>query len=296
MDYSVREVDIADKELLCKVNSLLSDTFGNEIPSDKLERCTKTNSIRESLYLAATKGDEIIGFNAFISHDFILNGLQINCYQSCWTATSNAHRGQKIFQNLINGAKEILSEREAAFIFGFPNPNSQPIFTKKLGFKEIPSLKWQTPNLNIIRNLCLRAPKTSISNIERNAILPNDNQLIALKRKWYKDELLVVEFKESFIWGVPRKTKKLGASMKYFEIGGMSISDPPDIKPLFNGLSTKAGKFHYFQFSSSSDNSFNVYFRNLKPAQTNDLIVFDLGLSTEQNIGFNFFGGVKDVF
>ena len=111
MEYSIAPVDINDKDLQPGVNRLLTETFGIEEPADKLQKHTRTNSLSESLYLAAIQDDEIIGFNAFISHDLFLNVSLINCYQSCWTATSNAHRGKKIFQNLINAAKEILMSR-----------------------------------------------------------------------------------------------------------------------------------------------------------------------------------------
>lgn len=275
---------------------MLGETFGSEIPDDKLEKCTRTNSSNGSLYLAATQDDEIIGFNAFISHDLFLNGSQINCYQSCWTATSNAHRGKKIFQNLINAAKESLLSRGAAFIFGFPNANSQPIFTQKLGFKEIPSLKWQVPNIKMIRDLHINVPRSSDLAAEKDSIIQNDRQLIELKTKQYREDLLVAEFNESLIWGVPRETKKFGMSLRYLDIGGFYISDPKDIKWVFEKLWSAARKFHYFQLSTTFNSSFNKFLKNLRPAQTNDLIVFDLNLDTSRKIHFNLFGGVKDVF
>ncbi len=296
MEYSITPVDINDKDLLRGVNRLLTETFGSEIPNDRLQICTRTNSPHDSLYMAAIQDDEIIGFNAFISHDLFLNGMAINCYQSCWTATSNAHRGKKIFQNLINSAKEMLLSRGAAFIFGFPNENSQHLFIKKLGFKEIPSLKWQVPNIGVFRNLYINAPDQRDQALLKDAIIQNDRQLIELKTKQYHDALVVIEFDESLIWGVPRQTKKLGVSLLYFEIGGLYVGNPKDIKPLFEKLYEAATRFHYFQLTTTSDNSVNRFLKHLKPAQTNDLIVFDLNLDTSKDIRFNFFGGVKDVF
>lgn len=296
MDYTIIQIGLNDKELLRKVNQLLGETFGSDVPDDKLEKCTWTNSSNESLYLAATQDDEIIGFNAFISHDLFLNGSPINCYQSCWTATSNAHRGKKIFQNLINAAKDSLMSRGAAFIFGFPNANSQPIFTQKLGFKEIPSLKWQVPNIRMVRDMYINVPNSGDLAAENDSIIQNDRQLIELKTKQYRDELIVIEHGESLIWGVPRETNKFGMSLRYFDIGGFYTGDSKDVKPLFENLWSAARKFHYFQLSTTSNNSFNTFLKKLKPAQTNDLIVFDLNVDTGTDIHFNFFGGVKDVF
>ncbi len=296
MDYSIIQVGLNDKELLRGVNRLLGETFGRDMPDDKLEKCTWTNSSSNSLYLTAIQDDEIIGFNAFISHDLFLNGLPINCYQSCWTATSNAHRGKKIFQNLINEAKEILLSRGAAFIFGFANENSHPIFINKLGFKETPSLKWQVANLKMIRDLYLHTSDSEYRADQKEQIFQNDKQLIELKTKKYQDDLLVIEHDESLIWGVPRINRKFGIDLKYFEIGGFYIGDSKDIKPLFEKLWRTKNKVRYFQLTTTLNNSLNKYLKNLKPAQTNDLIVFDLNLDTGRDITFNFFGGVKDVF
>ena len=79
MDYHIKPVDISKKDELQKINFLLRETFGDDIADDKLAKTTKTNSSQDSLYLAAIKDDEIIGFNAFISHDLIFNGSLINC-------------------------------------------------------------------------------------------------------------------------------------------------------------------------------------------------------------------------
>ncbi len=270
--------------------------YGNDIADDKLAKTTKTNGSQDSLYLAAVKDDEIIGFNAFISHDLILNGSLINCYQSCWIATAEAHRGQKIFQNLSNKAKEILSKREAAFIFCFPNENSHPILTGKLGFREVPSLKWQVPNIPVVRDLYVNLPKNGAATLTKNVIYQTGRQLIELKRNIYNGELLLLESGQSHLWGVRRNRKKLGLNMQYFEIGGMFIDDAMDIRPLFEDLCKKLEKVSYIQLTTSVGSSYNQFFNNLKPAQTNDLIVFDLKLNTKDDLRFNFFGGVKDVF
>ena len=217
MDYRVEEIDIRDAANLSQIRSLLSETFGADVPENKLELSTTTNSPKPSLYVAAIQDDEVIGFNAFISHDMVADGQPINCYQSCWTATSQAHRGKKIFQNLINTAKEILRSRDAAFIFGFPNPNSQPIFTRKLDFREIGSLKWQVPNIPGLRNLYVA--QASPDELQKGSILQNDQQLIDLKTRTYGDKLVVVKHKNSVVWGIPREGTKAGVKLGYFEIG-----------------------------------------------------------------------------
>ena len=296
MDYPIKTIDIASSALLPKVNSLLRETFGSDIDEGRLLLTTRTNSGSESLYLAAFDGDEVVGFNAFISHDLQLNGSEINCYQCCWIATKKEYRGRDVFWNLVETAKRLLAERGAAFIFCFPNSNSRPIFIGRLGFREVPSLKWQVPNIPIVRDLYVRSPRTDMAKLSKMSIMQNGRQLIDLKRKQYKDELLICERDKSFIWGVERKKRKYGINVKYFEIGGMFFDQVDDAHHLFRDLCRKVGKVQYFQLTTSEGSSYNTFLHNLKPAQTNDLIIYDLNLNTSDGIRFNFFGGVKDVF
>ena len=296
MPYLIRPIDISDEKHLLDVNALLRRTFDCEIPDSKLFTTTQTNSAFDSLYLAAFDGDEIVGFNAFISHDLIFNGMYINCYQSCWIVTSEEHRGKGIFPSLVETAKQILSARGAAFIFCFPNENSQPILTGKLGFREIPSLKWQVPNIPFIRDQYLNDIDTEVSELSQNVIFQNGKQLVDLKRRIYADKLVCFDMDDSFVWGVERCGRKYGVSLHYFEIGGIYAAQSEHVKPLLRKLYENVTGVSYFQLTASAGSPFNVFFNNLKPAQTNNLIVFDLNFDTGNGTRFNFFGGVKDVF
>ncbi len=296
MEYQIKQVDIADAQVLSKVNALLRRTFNADINDGKLAATTQACGSFESLYLAAYDHDEVIGFNAFISHDLILNGSLINCYQSCWIATSLEHCGKGVFQSMANTATEILSGRNAAFIFCFPNRNSRPILIGKLGFREIPSLKWQVPNIPFIRDLHVNEVECNMPDLSENVIFQNGKQLVDLKRRIYGDELVYLEFGESFIWGVRREVKKYRVNLQYFEIGGVFLIEASHMKKLFRRLYQQIRNIDYFQLTTSVGSPFNKFFRRLRPANTNDLIVFDLNLNTRKDLRFNFFGGVKDVF
>ncbi len=296
MEYQIKPVDITDADVLPKVNGLLRRTFDIDIGDGKLAATTQSCGRFDSLYLAAYRHDEVIGFNAFISHDLILNGSLINCYQSCWVATSLEHRSKGIFQSIANTATEILSSRGAAFIFCFPNGNSRPILIGKLGFREIPSLKWQVPNISIVRDLYVNKVECSVPNLSENVIFQNGRQLVDLKRRIYGDELVYLELDDSFIWGVRRERKKYGVNLQYFEIGGVFLIEASHMKKLFRKLYQQVKNIDYFQLTTSVGSPFNKFFKRLRPARTNHLIVFDLNLNTKADLRFNFFGGVKDVF
>lgn len=295
MDYSVVPIDIRDVALCQKVCNLLSDTFGSEVTRDHLETCTTTDSETASMYVAAMQNDEIIGFNAFISHDLRSYESKVNAFQSCWTATSRHHRGKRIFQNLINEAKVLLKERGAAFIFGFPNENSHAIFTKKLGFREVPSLKWQVPNLPFLRTSFVAMPEHGFRQ-DQERVEQNDRQLIAMKSRRHGALLDTIETRDGVVWGVKRERTKAGIRLKYCEIGGVTLANDGNPKRLLGDFFKTAKWAVYFQATTTEGNTLNPIFRKLTPARTNDLIVFDLNIDTSANMHFDFFGGVKDVF
>ena len=128
-EYRVDQIQLTDSEAE-QVADLVNASFPDnpDIVSSRIKQNTQTTGSGSSIYVAATIGSEIIGFNAFIAHKLWLNGERLSAFQSCWTATSAQHRGKRIFQNLINGGREIMKARHAAFMFGFPNANSYPIF------------------------------------------------------------------------------------------------------------------------------------------------------------------------
>lgn len=296
MDYAVVPIEIEDRELANKVCGLLSDTFGREMTPEYLDICTNTDSNAKSVYIAAIQDGAVIGFNAFIAHDLITGNRTHTAFQSCWTATSRHHRGKRIFQNLINEGKNFLKQQGAAFIFGFPNENSQPIFTQKLGFKEIPSLKWQVPNIPVIRRFFVSPSAPDELGKDQLRLMQNDRQLVAMKSRRYGELLVSLESEEGTVWGVRRRRKKAGIPLNYCEIGGVTLNERGNGRRLLEAFFRKAGRSAYFQLTTTVGNSLNCTFRRLAPAQTNDLIVFDLNMDTSSNTHFDFFGGVKDVF
>ena len=297
MTYEIREVTLADANIAAGVSSVVGSAFGSGIvPIESILRNTRTNSANPSVYLAALLDNEVIGFNAFISHELLLNNKIVVGYQSCWTATSSEHRGKKIFQNLILAAHEILKERGGAFIFGFPNDNSYPLFTKKLNYREIPSLKWQMLNLPGLRGRWYNAHPNSIEYIKQDAILQNDHQLVDLKCKEFGDKLVKLEFEGSLAWGVRRISVRKGIPVPYFDIGGVDLVCSAHFSELMNLLQRKTEFAAYFQLVTVANNSYNGLLRRVEPSSSNCLIIYDLNLDTTKGIRFNFFTGIRDVF
>ncbi len=295
-NYKIIELNIEDDQIAAKVCRLIEHAFGfeKEMEASKLYNNTSTESKANSLYLGAVLNDEIIGFNAFIGHTLHLNGEEIYGFQSCWTASSKLHRGKGIFSNLINKAKEILASRQASFIFGFPNSLSQPIFVKKLDFKEFPSIKLQIPKVPGLQPSYFKSNLDSKPN-SNDLIFQDNTELIKLKQQEYGKDIVVVKHEENLIWGKILTKHKFGLSMSFFSVGGIEVVDPSSINQLIQSVFQQT-KSKYIEIVCT-DNQWVQHLSNkFKTASTNDLILFNLDSKTEHISEFLFFSGIKDVF
>jgi predicted N-acetyltransferase YhbS len=295
IDYRVDEVSLDDRQVEKQVEELIVECFGIEMPEGRVRRNTAGPGQPAPLYVAAVKDGAIIGFNAFIGHRFVLEGEEVLAYQSCWTATSSAHRGKKIFQNLILAAHDILARRGAAFVFGFPNSESHPIFVRKLGYREMPSVKWQMPNLQFARSLFLSRAPVELDQLKRGAFCQDDRALIALKRNESVPEIRTFEHEGSLCWGVSRQRVLAGVTMSYVDVGGIDLAEAGDLPIIIAGLQRQFPRARYVQLVSIAEAPYNRLFKRMAPSNSNVLIVHDLnGDST--GLRFNFFGGVRDVY
>lgn len=80
------------------------------------------------------------GTNSFMTCHLLLGQRTVSAIQSCDSAVRPDFRGRHIFSRLIQQAISLCRESRHVFIFGCPNENSYPGFTK-LGFLELGRLK-----------------------------------------------------------------------------------------------------------------------------------------------------------
>jgi GNAT superfamily N-acetyltransferase len=275
-----------------QVAALINRSFPENPPIDEARVLLNTgvSEPEPSIYVAAKAGDEIIGFNAFIAHRLWLNGSSLVAFQSCWTATSSEHRGKGIFQQLINAGREIARSRGAGFLFGFPNRNSEPIFVRKLGFRECRSLKWQMPLLPLANRRWLNFDATLNT---ASSFLQDDRTLIDLKRRTHGAALLEIRAGGSMIWGLRRRARRFGAPLPIFEIGGMELEGVHDLAPLFNRLRSQA-RCVAAQFLAVEGTHYAPLFPGMKAVEP-PFIVDDLNMTTE-GLDFSFFSGIRDYY
>jgi len=297
MEYAVRNIDINDTSTRAKVTSLMNEVFETRLSEDKLLRNTATRNM-QSVYLGAFKGDELAAVNFFIAHEIQLNNQTLIAHQSCWSATSPKHRKKGLFSLLINTAKEQLMASGSAFIFGFPNQNSEPIFILKLGFRKCNMSKINIP-VKLLSRLFLMLTikqKDQFFLLETaNCLIPVESEIIELKENEYGADVKVFGAYNNLIWGKTKSRKTRWGALSFFIVGGIQVNKPGLLPELFRAL-VRQEKPDVIQVAGVANSSLWSLFNGVKAAnRIEPLIVYDLNSDTTTS-KFNFFTGIKDVF
>ena len=286
MNYRIERVELGSP-WQNHIAEVVSEAFESSDPEETfrdLRLTTETHGKRKSAYFAAIEGDQLIGFNAFIAHDLSYRGTPVQAFQSCWTATSSAHRGKKVFQNIILHAHEELSAAGADFIIGWPNPSSEPIFCYKLNYKREESVKRNVPGLFAERFFGLAEPGAS-------GIQQNDKQLIELKAHRYGENIFVVQQDDGILWGLLRHR----GQVPYFALGGIHWTRENGARSLARMMRKKLPFVAYWQIVSEARNSLNPAIGAFSISTTNPFIWFRLSESAP-DASFDFFAGIRDVY
>jgi hypothetical protein len=224
-----------------------------------------------------------------LANDFVLNGINYGGYQSCWSATHPHHRGKKVFSNIITEAKNMLKQENAGFIYGIANNNSNPIFTKKLGFEETDSLILRIPNIPVYRNLLF----TNRTQHVKNVCVVNEEQVKRHKALQYPNEVKEVWYNKSCLWGKLIYKNKYGIKLPVFYVGGVSLFEENDLR----GLVFEVFRQHrvlFIQILSCKTNSFNELLKGWKKSKMNGFIFYNLNMPKQEHL--NLMIGVLDVF
>lgn len=85
----------------------------------------------------AFKGNELAGHYAIIPRTYALGSHKYKAALSVNTATDPRHQGKGLFTLLANATYQAAADQGVQFVVGVANANSNPGFTKKLGFTEL---------------------------------------------------------------------------------------------------------------------------------------------------------------
>ena len=129
---SVVELNFQDPATRAAVLGLQREAFGEF--SEALLKHIVDESEQGFVGYGIFDSRELVAVNCFVAHPVSHCGVTGVAYQSCMSATRSDQKGKGSFSKIINFAKDDLYKKGGAFIFGFPNINSGPIFVKRLGF------------------------------------------------------------------------------------------------------------------------------------------------------------------
>lgn len=291
LNYRIERLDI-DSEWRDQIGRVVGEAFNLGSPPsrvvDQILLTTNSQVNHDSVYFGAIENNELVGFNAFIAHELELKGSPIVAFQSEWSSTNIAHRGKRVFQNIIREAHRELALEGASFVFGCPNHISEPLLVNKLGYRRESSIKRNIPGLGVEHFFGeLAAQPTGIPQ--------NDAQLIRIKRAVYGEKLFVEGEGEDVLWGVLKsRTTRLG-QVPYFKVGGMRWSKAGGAKELVRRMRKRLPRVAYWQVISEERNSINPAIGRFVPASIAPLVWFALDGDSAKG-PFDFFGGIRGFF
>lgn len=292
MSYTIKTADINDPEIDFAIRNLIKAAYNSVdlFPEKFLASNIQSNASRSGIFLVAEENGKIMGCNAFMANDFILNGKEYVGYQSCWSVTDPNHQGKGVFSSLINEAKKILKAEGAGFIYGIANNQSNPIITKRLGFIETPSQILRIPNIPFIRQFYFTKKELQNNN---DACFINEKQVMEHKLMQSPTDIKTINCNNSWLWGKLVCKKKYGIKWPVFFVGGVQLADEKDLKILVSDI-FKLHNVSFVQFFSCKTNTFNGLMKGWKKPNMNGFIFFNLNMPEFKH--FNCMLGAIDIF
>ncbi|MGB9749244.1 MAG: GNAT family N-acetyltransferase [Caldisericia bacterium] len=110
------------------------------------------NPLKENLIAIYEENGKIISQEAIVPLNFYYKGNIVKVGHSVDSMTLKEHRGKGIFKKLALLTLKEGKDRRYSFFYGFPNPNSKPIYLNKLNWKLVGNIRrWIFPlNLNFL--------------------------------------------------------------------------------------------------------------------------------------------------
>ena len=291
MNYTIETANINDLTINLEIRKLLkaANNTTELLPDDYLEKKICSNASHQSFFLIAIENGGIIGCNGFIANDFFLNDINYTGYQSCMSATHPLHQGKRVFTSIINFAKEKLTAEGAGFLYGIANNTSNPIFTKKLGFTENPTLILSIPNLPFFKWFYFRKEVLK----RWGGCTVDEEQVKNHKLNQCPNLVKVVQYNDSWIWGKVLVKKRIGIKFSVFYVGGVSLATDGDLEKMLTKIYS-IYKVFFIQFFLCKTNSLIHLLKGWKKPKMNGFIFYNLNMPNFQHL--NIMIGVLDVF
>ncbi|MDX2158255.1 MAG: GNAT family N-acetyltransferase [Hyphomicrobiaceae bacterium] len=234
---TIQPLDLQDPADYRRCRELQRLVFGEAFDPAMLEHARDCHPA--TFVLGCWDGDRLAGCNGFLAHPVRLGDRSALAYQSCISATHPEYRGRRIFQSLIDSARATLKQRGAAFMFGFPNENSEPIFVKKLGFRRIERRMalMPLPAAAPLLTACYASAPLDMSGAGAATVVTFDARATSIwKSRSPAGPIEIVELGASLLLGRVTDIRMLGRPARLLLVGGYEARD----RRAFGSLLAKA--------------------------------------------------------
>jgi len=286
--YRIELVDLTDPLLFNGAKSLHIEAFSFD--ETKAARQLAHNAIEYpggARFLATFYGNRMVAINGFIRHKLRSREGECVAYQSCSSATSRDFRGKGLFVELIEKAKQLLSD-DGTFIIGFPNDNSTPIFLRKLGFRCVPIVNFDAPSIAIpfiARNLESRLGKS-----QELTFRPDDLEIYPWNGKHRTPNRIRVDAGVYGAWGYVEEKRYIRGmcNIKIFHIEGLGL-------PRENSRLTPASVSTFSRIKAVDHPALRAVFRPWRTRPAPDLFIYYPLRDNGHDSHFLVYSGLLDV-
>ncbi|MCE3007782.1 MAG: GNAT family N-acetyltransferase [Bacteroidetes bacterium] len=211
---TLRALSLHTTTELLALQELLAASYGATLPN--WDHCLRTLAPdlfgSRALYLGSYIGAQLVAFNAFLPQQLHTAGGPLPAYQSSFSSTLPSHSGQGHFSAIQEEAAARL-RTQAQLIIGYPNVQSLPIFTQRLGFGQQP--------FHYCSWLWRRHP-TARPLVPPVAALVTADQEDLLAYQQHKHGTALVE--QDGVWGLRRQWRRGPLRICYGAVGGMAAT------------------------------------------------------------------------
>ena len=255
----------------------------------------RTTSREPAVYVAAIDDKRVVGLVAFRRHQLDnANSGHVCAFQAAGVLTSSEYRGRGVFANIVRQSEDFLLTQGGEMIFGFPNANAYPIWTKKLGYGKVPLFRWSAPAIFGLNGLMIRGGDKSIS----DALFPDDEDMVASKKSLHGGDVVAVAVGGSFAWGIKRFNRIRGLNISVLDIGGIRCRDGDDLKAVLARLVSDVGSVHGVRLVTTGSNPVLPFLRIAKLSPlTHEVVIYKwLKSGSSGTPPLAFYTGMADWF
>lgn len=259
----IRELDLQDADTEGQVRRVVGGTFGRTVHPGAILRNTRRGpGGLPTRYLGAFQGGELVGFAAFLGHRFVFDGEFLPTYQRCWSSVLPSAQGKGIYTVLVEEAKELL-RASAHLLIGFPNANSAPVTTGRLGFQN---------QGGFLRCLLPAHPHVAAFGVGKPPAAPlppaleqdHGDQYLLKRDEGRHPTFLHEDPTNNVFWGIVRRSPRFGGRLRVASVGGVLLNNPlafgEGVRTLVGSLGVSA-----IEFTAHRSSHLALLLRRMRP-------------------------------